>query len=224
GVGRRPRGLAAARAPKNGSRRTNANALGKYFASAAHLEAASVHAFRILRRELAECGAPDDLLAAAKRAEADEVRHTKLTATIARTHGAKPAPVRVRKRGARSLEAIALENAVEGCVRETFGALVAMYQAEHAVDHDIAAALQEIAVDETRHAALAWSVAAWANTQLDAEARKRIEAAKNQAIRDLENELTVEAHPDLVARAGVPTARAQKQLLRALQAELRAGV
>jgi len=211
GVGRRPRGLDQPR-----SRRSNATALGKYFANAAHLEAASVHAFRILRRELASFGAPDDLLVAAKRAEVDEVRHTKLTAKIARAHGSKPPRVRVARGARRSLEAIALENAVEGCVRETFGALVAMWQAERATDDDVAAAMKEIAVDETRHAALAWSVAAWADTRLDTRARERIEAAKNKAISDLENELAIEAHPDLVARAGLPSASDQRRLLSAL--------
>ena len=219
GVGRKPHGLQSPRAPRptgNKSRRANDNALGKYFASAAHLEAASIHAFRILRRELASYRAPRDLLDAAKRAEADEVKHARMTTRIARSHGAKPPKVHVKRGARRSLEEVALENAVEGCVRETFGALVAMWQAERARDSDIAAAMKEIAIDETRHAALAWNVAAWADEQLDAKARKRVNTAKNKAIRDLEKEIAVEAHPDLVAQAGVPNRVEQRRLFDAL--------
>jgi hypothetical protein len=219
GVGRKPRGL---RAPQT-SRRANDNALGKYFANAAHLEAASVHAFRILRRELASFKAPRDLLIAAKRAETDEVKHARMTSRIARTHGATPPKVRLKRGSTRSLEAIATENAVEGCVRETFGALVAMWQAEHATDEDVAHAMKEIAVDEARHAALAWSVAAWANGELDATSRERVNDAKNKAIRDLEKEITVEAHPVLRARAGLPSAAVQRRLLDALSNEVFAG-
>ncbi len=215
GVGRKPRGLEAPR-----SRRKNDSALGNYFANAAHLEAASVHAFRILRRELLSFGAPKNLLSAARRAERDEVRHTRITGRIARAHGAKPPKVRVQRGAARSLEAVATENAVEGCVRETFGALVAMWQAERATDSDVASAMKAIAVDETKHAELAWSVAAWADEKLDAKSRKRVNAAKNKAIRDLEKEITVDVHPDLIARAGLPSAAEQRRLLAALSKDL----
>lgn len=219
GVGRRPRGLEAPRKSR-ASRRKNENALGNYFANAAHLEAASVHAFRILRRELGAYAAPKNLLDAAKRAEQDEVRHARVTARIARAHGSKPPKVLVKRTGQRSLEAIATENAMEGCVRETFGALVAMWQAEHANDAHVADAMKTIAIDETSHAQLAWNVAAWAENRLDAKARKRVNAAKNKAIRDLEMEIVSDAHPDLIARAGLPSAEQQRRLLTALTENL----
>jgi hypothetical protein len=215
GVGRKPRGLATP-----ASRRAKNNALGNYFANAAHLEAASVHAFRILRRELRCFGAPKTLVDAAKRAERDEVRHARITTRIARAHGATPPKVRVKRGAARSLEAVATENAVEGCVRETFGALVAMWQAERASDAGIADAMKAIAVDETRHAELAWNVAAWADGTLDAKARRRVNALKNKAISDLEKEIAVQPHADLIARAGVPTAAEQRRLLAALSQHL----
>lgn len=215
GVGRKPRGLAVP-----ASRRTNENALGNYFANAAHLEAASVHAFRILRRELLSFGAPKNLLDAAQRAERDEVRHARMTTRIARAHGSTPPKVRVKRSANRSLEAVATENAVEGCVRETFGALVAMWQAERASDAGVADAMKTIAIDETRHAELAWNVAAWADFALDAKARERVNAAKMKAIRDLEKEITVQAHPDLIARAGLPSAAEQRRLLAALSTTL----
>ncbi|MEO7111220.1 MAG: ferritin-like domain-containing protein [Polyangiaceae bacterium] len=206
-AGRRPGGLdefVGAHSP---------NAVGAYFATCAYLEAASVHAFRILRRELVALGAPADLLEAATRAEADEVKHTCMTRKLARAHGGTPQRVRVKKNPNRSLEEIALENAVEGCVRETFGALLAMWQAEHATDAAIADAMKVIAVDETRHAAFSWAVAGWADEHLDEAARARVAAARDRAFAELEKEIAAEIHPDLIDRAGMPSARDQKRLL-----------
>jgi hypothetical protein len=41
---------------------------------------------------------------------------------LARRVGARPRAVQVVRGALRSIEAIALDNAVEGCVRETYGA------------------------------------------------------------------------------------------------------
>jgi hypothetical protein len=206
-LGRRPDGLTAFAAS------AALDPVADFFAMAAYLEEASVHAFRIMRRELDALGAPEDLLEAATRAEADEVKHTRMTQDIARANGGSLRPVRVKKNGHRCLEEIALENAVEGCVRETYGALLAMWQAEHASDASIARAMKEIAVDETRHAALSWSVASWADALLDDAARARVAAAFDRAFIDLDREMDVEPHAALVDRAGMPTARDQKRLL-----------
>ncbi|MEO8797635.1 MAG: ferritin-like domain-containing protein [Polyangiaceae bacterium] len=220
GVGRRPDGLLPIREASRGPHCTSR--VAGYFAAAAHLEAASVHAFRIMKIELGELGAPADILRAAERARRDEIRHTKLTARITKRHGGRPIRAHVGKRAARSLEAIAIENAVEGCVRETFGALVAMWQAARAGDPAIAEAMNEIAVDEARHAALAWSVAAWAESKLDAAANARVQAAKTKALRELDASIAVEPHAELSSVAGLPSAAAQRAMLDALSAELAA--
>jgi hypothetical protein len=217
-AGRRPNGFVDSGAANKG-----VSAIGSHFAHSARLEAASVHAFRILRRELTVHGAPGDLIAAAKRAERDETKHARTMAAIARSYGVKPARVRVKQKGTRSLEAIALENMVEGCVRETFGALLATWQAERAEAAEVAAAMKMIAVDETRHAALAWSVAAWIASQLDAKARARLDTAKYKAIRDLENQIAVDPHQDLVTRAGLPRACDQRRLLHELTCAITRG-
>ncbi len=52
--------------------------------------------------------------------------------TIACRLGVVPASPRVVGRGPRCLETVALENAVEGCVHETYGAALARWQAKHA--------------------------------------------------------------------------------------------
>ncbi len=210
GSGRRPSGLVAA--GRSGGAHTSA--LGMYFAEMSHLEEASVFAFRSLESELASHGAPGDLVVAAKNAADDEVRHALETARLARRYGATPPSVVVTPCTlARSLEAIALENAVEGCVRETFGALVATWQAVHAEDADVAASMQAIAKDETRHAALAWGIATWAKTKLDQEARARVDEAVDSAVRELEADAARAQHPDVVRAAGVPSASAQVELI-----------
>src|SRR5262245_10013390 len=98
----------------------------------AELEAASVRAFEVLAAELEQYGAPQRLSEAARAAATDEVRHAASTAEWARALGANVAQVAVPARGVRSLAAIALDNAVEGCVRETFGAVIGAYQARAA--------------------------------------------------------------------------------------------
>ena len=78
--------------------------------------------------------APQPLLALARQAAADEVRHSAVTAELARKYGGTPQPPVVVARPVRSLPEIAAENEVEGCVRETYAALLATYQAAHARD------------------------------------------------------------------------------------------
>jgi hypothetical protein len=147
------------------------------------LEAASVKAFHLLARELSAHGAPARLIAAARRSARDEVRHTRLTGALARRYGA--APLRARfsaPAGTRTLAAIARENATEGCVGETYGALVALWQGEHAADLHIARAMREIASDEVRHAELAWAVARWIEPKLSPASKRQVRRARAEAL------------------------------------------
>jgi hypothetical protein len=210
GVGRVPAGLAKTPPIRASS------ALGAYFAEAAHLEAASVHAFRRLHDELAMHGAPARLLRAARRARRDEVRHARITARIARQHGGVPVRPRVAALAPRSLEAVAIENAVEGCIRETFGAFVASFQAVNAQEPEIARVMASIARDETQHAALSWAVARWAWRRLDAGARSRLREACEAAITSLRQEADTTLASDLAGRAGLPRPHQCRAMLAAL--------
>jgi hypothetical protein len=53
---------------------------------------------------------------------------------LARSAGADVEAPRKKRAHIRAFEAVAIENAVEGCVHETFGAAVALVQAETARD------------------------------------------------------------------------------------------
>ncbi len=216
-LGRRPPGLLAS-TPSDAL-----NPVGALFAEAARLEAASVPAFKLLARELAVHGAPAELIRAARSASRDEVRHTRATAALARRYRAQPikptvAPLPRR----RSLEAIALENAVEGCVRETYGALVALWQTRAAADPVVAAAMAPIARDETRHAELAWKVAAWAAPRLSPASRRRVERARARAFAELRAEAARPLPAAQVALAGLPSPATAARLLDALESTLAA--
>ncbi len=212
-TGRRPSGLAAA-AIEEGSD------LGVYFSRMAHLEAASVSAFRRLGRELARYGAPLSLRRATRRAARDEIRHARMARALAVRHGGSYVPPRIAKEQVRSLEAIAVENAVEGCVRETFGALTATWQATAALDPDVRRAMRTIARDETRHAALAWKVASWVEPRLDAQARRRVAEERRGAAAALTEDLEGKPSDGLVSAAGVPSDAAARAMAKAMQALL----
>ena len=198
GTGRRPEGMVA-RAP------SSETALGSFFAKSSQLEAASVFAFDRLTHELQAHGAPEWLMRDAERSKLDEVRHAVATAHLAKRFGTSTPAISVGSMDVRPLFEIALENAVEGCVREAFGALVAAHQTKHAEDELVARAMAVIAKDEARHAALAWEVAAWAEPRVSEAERERIAEARREAARELRASLRQELAPELIRDAGVPT-------------------
>ena len=217
GVGRRPSGLVATKRKRAGH---GVSELGAYFAEVAHLEAASVHAFHMLERELVEHGAPKRLTRAAARAARDEIRHARVTSRLARRFGGVPQTPRVVQRRRRSLVSIACENAVEGCVRETFGALEATWQAKNAADGEVRSKMARIAIDETRHAALAWAVHQWAWTKLDARGQRRVLRARRDAVATLARESATPKPEALVRDAGAFDAGAAVALVLAMDRSL----
>ena len=162
--------------------------LGAWIAKMAWLEAASVHAFRRMARELAAHGAPSELVRCAKACARDEIRHARMMTKLATKHGVTVPPVVASRATIRDLESIARENAVEGCVGETYGALYAAWQATHETDVELATAMSAIAPDELRHAAFGWQVAAWIDAKLDDVERTRVRDARTEAARALVTE------------------------------------
>ncbi|MDB4947126.1 MAG: putative lipoprotein [Labilithrix sp.] len=204
--GRVPAGLAPASATVAATR------LGAYFAQAARLEAASVTAFLRLERELESLGAPRELCASAREAARDEARHTRAMARLARRHGGRYERPVVADVPVRSLLAVAEENVVEGCARETFSALLAAYQAEHAEDPDVARVMRGIADDEARHAALSWAIARWSFERLGPADRQRLAAAWQRAMDGV-----AEAVDPFAGTAALPGAAVREALVRELR-------
>jgi hypothetical protein len=118
-----------------------------------------------------------------------------------------------------SLEALTVHNAVEGCVRETFGALIATRQALVAHGEDRRAAFREIANDETRHAELAWKIHHWATQRLAPSARARISRAQRAAVAQLA-EVGMSLPTDIAANLGLPGPHETRHLLRELEVAL----
>lgn len=196
------------------------SSVGAYLARCAHLEAASVVAFQVLAADLIDLGAPyDALVADARSAEADEIRHAAAMTRLARAYGAEPPAVKAPPRAPRSAIAIAIENVVEGVVREAFGAAVAIYQAEHASDPAVRSALRVIARDECAHAALAIQTAELLEGRLSDAERALVDAAKRAAIEELI--ASVEEPPAAIgAPLGLPSASSARRMLAAMQRDL----
>ena len=190
-----------------------------WLARAAHDEAASVHAFNSLLAELTAHRAPEALLTRLREAAADEVRHAAHLTDLARHHHATPLPLAVTISPPRDLLAIAVENAREGCVNETWAALCAAHQARHASDPRTRAIFTEIAADEARHAELAWSLDTWLMGQLTPAGRALVETTRRAAVRDLLSSLDQPFGPELAA-LGLPDPATAAHLAAGLDASL----
>lgn len=181
----------------------------------AYYEAASVDAFLRLARVLASSAHGDAppvgrLIRRVEAAAADEARHASLFADLARAHGAiaaRPPPLAMDT----SLVALAIENAIEGQVRETYGALVALHQAKHATTPELRAAFAAIADDEISHASLSWDLAEWFDGVLSSADRARVGAARAEAVASLRDGATRD-YDDVDAALGMPTPQAGRAL------------
>jgi hypothetical protein len=182
--GRRPEGLAS----RGGA---GVDGVARWYAEAMHMEAASVPAFERLAAELAALGAPARLVRAARAAARDEVRHATVMARLGAWAGATATEVVVDAVPARSFDAVAIENAVEGCVNEGFAAVLCEHQACTATDAALRGAMIAIARDEQAHAGLAFAIADWLDAQLTPRTRDAIVSAVDAALDSL---------PELAAR------------------------
>ena len=212
-IGRRPDGYTGTACVRPGT------SLALYFADCARLEGASVTAFVVLARELEHHGAPAALSDRARLAARDETRHFAQTSRLARMFGSPavrcPRPAR---RPLRPLAAVAQDNAVEGCVNETFGAALALWQAARAEHPAVRIAMAAIAEDEVAHAQLAWDIHDWATTRLPPAVTADLHRAREQAGQRLWADSDAPVDPRLVAQAGLPPQAAARGLAERAQA------
>ncbi len=197
--GRAPAGLLRPRSHR-------ASPVARGLAEGAHLEAASVPAFEDVAAELSRFGAPAALIAAAHRSASDERRHARQLRTLAGRLGASVDPVRRAETELRGPEALAIDNAVEGCVHEAYAALAAALQAERASSAVVRGVSSRIAADEARHALLSFDMNDWLASHLSSSARRRTDEARHQAIAELASKLEREPDPSLRDVLGVPDA------------------
>jgi len=180
-----------------------ATSVGSYLARMAFFEAVSVDAFAILEGDLGRLGAPRSLVRSCAAARLDEARHTRMASRLAIEHGGEVVAPPPPAQRSRDLEALAIENAVCGCVGETFGVLVGMWQSITAPSAELRAFFAALVNDELRHAALSARIDAWARSALSPEARRRVDAARSRALAELETSLR---ESDPLHGLGLPSA------------------
>jgi hypothetical protein len=183
-------------------------------------EGASVAAFERMAAELEEHGLPARLVADARRAADDEARHFRMTTALARKFGARASPGRVMPQPNRTLLDMALENVREGVVRETVGAIMGHWQARHAGERAVRRAMSRIAHDETSHAVLSWAVHASARARLSHADRGVLDAAREDALREITRSMDTPVPAELTERAGVPGPTVARAILERSRAEL----
>ena len=188
--------------------------VGERLARQAYYEAASVIAFDRLTAARESAHAPPALVERARAAAKDEARHASLFAALAARHGATPLSLAYRAATPSRFDP-ALENATEGCVRETFGAVVTLHQATYAESAEVRAAFAAIAEDEAEHAGLRGELRTWFDTQLTVAERARVHRAHGEAVAVARRD--VAAAPDAAGRAlGLPPADRASKMLDAL--------
>ena len=183
--------------------RSTETTLGAHHASDAREEAASVYAFLQLKAQLAAMGAPEALLERCAAATQDEVVHTQMMAELARAAGSTVQPVDNPGVPRAQPQDIAAFNAMTGCVAESFSALLAAWQAEHASDPELQSVYAQIATDELEHAQLSWDIHAWLMGEVDDPAR--VQAALEAALLALPEQAAQMTRPDL-PELGLPNA------------------
>lgn len=212
-AGRRPEGLE----PR---KRRERDALAAWFAESAWLEAASVIAFERLAAELGRLEAPAELARACEQAAVEERDHAARMHALVVRYGGYPSEPTVSPARGRPLFELARENIVEGCVKETFAAAVAVIQAGRASDPAVRATMHGIAVDEASHADLAHRIDEWARERLTAKECARLDDARLAAIRELRATLAEASDPGLAREAGLPTRTEAIHLVELLGSEL----
>lgn len=215
-VGRRPADLRDESQPQPQERDVVSGAL----AEMARIEAASVHAFRRLDAALGRIGAPRALRVRARSAARDEIRHARIVSRLARERGARPRRVVIdRSAPSPTTFALALENAVEGCVHETLGVAYLAHQRLHAKDDSLRAMADALYEDELAHAALSWDLVPVLEGALDDEQRALVRQAQRRALAAVVDE----AHridPRVRRAFGLPAGKTVARLVAALQTTL----
>jgi hypothetical protein len=189
-----------------------------WLAHAAQLEAAAVLAFELMQDELRALGAPEHLLEQARASAQDERRHARQMRALLRRRGLPTSAAPEVQRRARGVFEIALENCAEGCVRETYGALLAQHQAAHAQETDVRAVFSTLADDEARHAALSWELHRWLIEQLPNDERSALRVEQQRAWDALLTSLEEEPSAEQQRALGLPSAEVARTMASKLRA------
>lgn len=190
--------------------------VGAFFAELSYLEHAAVTAFAYLVEELKAYRAPDTLIDIATAAIQEEREHVELMGALARRYGATPKVSTSAPFALRPLADIAIENAREGCVRESFGSLLGYWQAMTSEDPAVRATMERIAHEESNHGALSWAIDEWIRPQLRAEEIDAYQQAHAEAIEGIRSEIKDDPSEAMQRLAGFPTAAQAQHMFQQL--------
>lgn len=196
---------------------SNSQLLGNYFANMATMETAAITAFRYLAQELKAYAAPQVLIDLAEAAILEETEHAEMAGLLAAAYAGQTATLAIADFKLRSLYEIALENALEGCIHETFAAACGWWQAECAAHAIFRTVISHITEEETRHAALSWAIHAWVMPQLSTAQQAHIRQAQLEAITNLEASFQQETDLSLQHELGLPSPAETTQLFKHLR-------
>jgi hypothetical protein len=197
-----------------------------YFVRAAQLEADAVQAFHEMAGHLLGFGAPASLVQRCRQAAQEELGHALRMSEVARQiSGDNTLLPHLRSkeqiwRNARmavavhapSFEDFARHNGVEGCVRESLGAAVALWQSLHSSAQQVRILLASIAEEEVSHAQLSWDIDAWCRSKLSGSQQEELAAAKTRAAEALWHSLSANDN-EAGGVAGLPDTAAGRRLL-----------
>jgi len=188
------------------------------------MEHASVAAFARFTLQLMQLGAPAELVAAASRAMADEIRHARACFELARRHGdADVGPGPLDLTGAHAhvdLASVILDTVREGCIGETVAALEAAEALQHCEDPAARPVLAAIAAEELQHAELAWRFVAWALEGAPASLHAEVRRAFSEASTSTESPEPIGECDRAVARYGLLSEPVRRTLRRRVLAEV----
>ncbi len=178
-------------------------------------EHSSIAAFERLERELHAFGADGSLRARVRRAAREERKHARLCFGLASTYGGTdlgPSEDSLPSDGpVRSLEQLAIECVVDGCIGEGAAARIAKRVARSCRDPVVQRVLNTIAVEEAEHAELAWRVLDF----LRSLAPSRVDALAVAAALDSPLEAQVPRAKTRGLHLGRPTQHVMQQSYRA---------
>jgi len=194
--------------------------VGRYFARLAECETASLSAFARFAAELEAHGAPTELAEEAREAAREVVHHAEIAHELALRFGTEPIFPLFASLPPRGIVLSAIDNAVEGCIRQTYGALVVTYQAKGAKDLPTRDGMRSVASEKRRHAALAWRASVWFEKRLPSNDVERIRRAQHEELEALGREVDPGLTPFERGLLGLPDRDRALSILERLTREL----
>ncbi|MGV3623850.1 MAG: hypothetical protein ACO1OB_23740 [Archangium sp.] len=175
------------------------------WARMAWFEAQSAHEFDHLAVQLSQIGAPPHFVERARVAANEERGH----ARIAERRAGRAVNVDDTPIESRTLEQLAFENFLGGCINESASAVTSAYQSDVLGDED----LRQLADEEVGHSEFSWELHAWFVSSLDVNQRRDLAIAAEQKIVAMLN-------ADVRAEIGKPSNELRRAQLATLDAEL----